>query len=145
AKPAHVQAVIAGYATPAATRTASLLVNGRTSASQAVQGPAGGRAVVGFPALDAPYGVSRFEVRIDSSDAFPNDDGLLFAVQRSDPRQVLFIHAATDTRSPRYFGDALASAGESAFVLQSVSIEQAVNMAFSKYGFIVLSNLSGLP
>jgi hypothetical protein len=58
---------------------------------------------------------------------------------------VLFIHATTDARSTRYFGDALASAAESAFVLQSVSVEQAVNLSFSKYGFVVLSNLFGLP
>ena len=31
-------------------------------------------------------------------------------------------------RSPRYFGDALGSAAESAFALQSVSVEQAVNL-----------------
>ena len=145
AKPARVQAVIAGYSTPAATRTASLLVNGKTIATRPVQVSAGGRATVEFPSLDVPYGHSRCEVRIDSADAFPNDDGYLFAVERSDPQRVLFIHATTDTRSPRYFGDALGSAAESAFVLQSVSVEQAVNLSLSKYGFVVLSNLFGLP
>ncbi len=92
-----------------------------------------------------PYGHSRCEVRIDSADAFPNDDGYLFAVERSDPQHVLFVHATTDTRSPRYFGDALGSAAESAFVLQTVSVEQAVNLPLSKFGFVVLSNLFGLP
>ncbi len=58
---------------------------------------------------------------------------------------MLFIHATTDARSPRYFGDALRSAAESAFGLQSVSVEQAVNLSLSKYGFVVLSNLFGLP
>jgi hypothetical protein len=145
AKPAHVQAVITGYATPAATRTASLLVNGRTTATKTVQVPAGGRATVEFPSLDVPYGFSRCEVRIDSSDAFPNDDAYLFAVERSDPQRVLFIHATGDMRSPRYFGDALGSAAESAFVLQSVLVEQAMNVSLSKYGFVVLSNLFGLP
>ena len=145
AKPAHVQAVIAGYATPAVTRTASLLVNGKTTATRTVQVPAGGRATVEFPSLDVPYGFSRCEVRIDSADAFPNDDGYLFAVERSDPQRALFIHATTDTRSPRYFGDALGSAAEAAFGLQTVSVEQAVNLSLSKYGFVVLSNLFGLP
>src|SRR5580704_3269740 len=36
ARPARVQAVIAGYATPAATRTASLVVNGRITATRTV-------------------------------------------------------------------------------------------------------------
>jgi hypothetical protein len=145
ARPARVQAVIAGFSTPAATRTASLLVNGKTISTKPVQVSAGGRATVEFPSLDVPYGHSRCEVRIDSADAFPNDDGYLFAVERSDPQHVLFVHATTDTRSPRYFGDALGSASESAFVLQSVSVEQAVNLSLSKYGFVVLSNLFGLP
>jgi hypothetical protein len=145
AKPARVQAVIAGYATPAATRTASLIVNGKSTATRTVQVPAGGRATVEFPSLDVPYGFSRCEIRIDSGDPFPNDDGYLFAVKRSDPQSVLFIHATNDARSPRYFGDALGSAAESAFVLQPVSVEQAVNLSLSKYAFVVLSNLFGLP
>jgi hypothetical protein len=144
-KPARVQAVIAGYSTPAATRTASLIVNGKATATQTVQVPAGGRATVEFPSLDVPHGFSRCEVRIDSADGFPNDDGYLFAVERSDSQPALFIHATSDTRSPRYFGDALGSAAESAFALQSVSVEQATNLSFSKYGFVVLSNLFGLP
>ncbi len=145
AKPSRVQAVIAGYGTPAATRTASLLVNGKVTATQAVQVPAGGRATLEFPSLDVPYGFSRCEVRIDAADPFPDDNGYVFAVERSDPQRVLFIHATTDTRSPRYFGDALGSAAESAFVLQSVSVEQAANLSLAKYGFVVLSNLFGLP
>jgi hypothetical protein len=145
AKPVRVQAVIAGYSTPAATRTASLIVNGKTTATQTVQVPAGGRATVEFPSLDVPHGFSRCEVRIDSADGFPNDDGYLFAVERSDSLPALFVHATSDTRSPRYFGDALGSAAESAFALQSVSVEQATNLSFSKYGFVVLSNLFGLP
>jgi len=145
ARPAHVQAVVAGYATPAAARTASLIVNGKTIASKEVRLAPDGRATVEFPSLDVPYGVSRCEVRIDSADAFPNDDGYLFAVRRSDPQNVLFVHAVSDARSLRYFGDALRSAAESAYVLQSASVEQMPALSFSKYGFIVLSNLFGLP
>ncbi|PYR81964.1 MAG: hypothetical protein DMF87_03540 [Acidobacteria bacterium] len=44
AKPTRVQAVVAGYATPAADRTVSLVVNGKTVATQAAHVPAGGRA-----------------------------------------------------------------------------------------------------
>ena len=145
AKAVHVQAVIAGYATPAAERTVSLIVNGKTTATRSVQVPASGRATVEFPSLDVPYGFNRCEVRVDSADAFPNDDGYRFAVQRSDPQHVLFVHAITDARSPRYFGDALASAAESAFVVQMASVEQAVSLPLSKFAFVVLSNLSGLP
>src|SRR5262249_44834884 len=96
AKPVHVQAVIAGYARPAAERTVPLIVNGKTTATRSVHVPASGRATVEFPSLDVPYGFNRCEVRVDSGDAFPNDDSYRFAVQRSDPQHVLFVHAATD-------------------------------------------------
>jgi hypothetical protein len=145
AKPVHVQAVIAGYATPAADRTVSLVVNGKTTSTTTVHVPAEGRASLEFPSLDVPYGFNRCEVRLDAGDAFPDDDRYLFAVERSDPQHVLFVHGTSDTRSPRYFDDALGSAAEAAFVLQSVSVEQASNLPLSKYGFVVLSNLTGLP
>jgi hypothetical protein len=144
-KPARVQAVVAGYGTPAATRTASLVVNGKTVATASVQVPAAGRATVEFPSLNVPYGFSRCEVRIDSGDALPADDAYLFAVERSDPLRVLFVHAATDTRSPLYFSNALTSAAETAFTLQTVTTEQAANLPLSKYAFIVLSNVIALP
>ena len=86
-----------------------------------------------FPSLDVPYGFSRCEVRIDSADALPADDAYLFAVEHSDPLRVLFVHAATDSRSPLYFSNALTSAAESAFTLQSVTIEQAANLPLAKY------------
>src|SRR6185437_1378917 len=79
-KKARVQAVIAGYHTPAATRTVSLIVNGKTAATQRVDVPASGRATVEFQSLDVPYGFTKCEVRIDSADALPADDASLFAV-----------------------------------------------------------------
>src|SRR6202789_1008412 len=71
AKPIRVQAVIAGYGTPAAQRNVSLVVNGKTTATKTVTVPANGRATVDFPTLEVPYGFSRCEVNIDDADAFP--------------------------------------------------------------------------
>jgi hypothetical protein len=144
-KKARVQAVIAGYETPAATRTVSLVVNGKTVATQKVQVPANGRANVEFNSLNVPYGFSRCSVRIDSADALPADDASYFAVERSDPLQVLFLHQASDRRSPIYFGDALAASAESAFIMESVAADQAASIQPSKYAFIVLSDVPSLP
>src|SRR5580692_9393841 len=110
AKPVHVQAVIAGYATPASTRTASLVVNGKTTATKPVAVPANGRATVEFPALEVPYGFNRCEIKIDAADGFPADDLRRFAVERSDPQKALLIHNYGDNRSPLYVGAALAAA-----------------------------------
>ena len=45
----------------------------------------------------------------------------MFSVERSDPRRVLFIHEANDSRSPLYFRSALASAAEGAFALETAA------------------------
>jgi hypothetical protein len=145
AKPVHVQAVIAGYGTPAAKRTVSLVVNGKTTAAKTVAVPANGRATVDFPSLEVPYGFSRCEVKIDDADGFPADDLRRFAVQRSDPQKALLIHNYGDNRSPLYIGAALSAAAQSAFILESINVNEAADRQASNYAFIVLSDLSSMP
>ena len=145
AKPVHVQAVIAGYGTPAATRNASLVVNGKTTATKAVAVPANGRATVEFPALEVPYGFSKCEVKIDSADGFPADDLRRFAVERSDPQKALLVHNYGDSRSPLYVGAALGAAAQSAFVLESINVNEAADRKPSNYAFIVLSDVNSVP
>jgi hypothetical protein len=144
-KKARVQAIVAGFGTPAATRAVSLIVNGKTVATKNVNVPANGRATVEFQSLDVPYGFTRCEIRIDSADGFPADDVSVFAVERSDPRRVLFISDAGDARSPLYFRSALGSSAESAFTLEAVSAGEAANQPLSKYAFVVLSDLISVP
>jgi hypothetical protein len=144
-KKTHVQVVVAGFNTPAATRTVTLVVNGKTAATKTVDVPANGRGSVEFETLDVPYGFTRCEVRIDSADSFPADDVSLFAVERSDPRRALFVTDAADSRSPLYFRSALASAAEAAFALDVVSAGQAADLPLSKYAFVVLSDLISVP
>jgi hypothetical protein len=140
-KKTRVQVVVAGFNAPAATRTVSLLVSGKTIATRAVVVPANGRATVEFQSLDVPYGFTRCEVRIDSADAFAADDASLFAVERSDPRRALFVYEPGDSRSLLYFRAALASAAEAAFTLDSASVAQASGLPLSKYAFVVLSDV----
>jgi hypothetical protein len=144
-KKARVQAVIAGFGTLAATRTVSLIVNGKTAATKAVDVPANGRATAEFQSLDVPYGFTKCEVRIDSADTFPADDVSIFAVERTDPRRALFVSDAADSRSPLYFRSALGSAAQSAFGLDVVSTGEAASQQLSNYAFIVLSDLISVP
>ncbi len=144
AKPVHVQAVIAGYGTPAAQRTVSLVVNGKTTATKPVAVPAHGRATVDFPALEVPYGFSRCEVKIDA-DGFPDDDLRRFAVERSDPQKALLIKNYVDNRSPLYVGAALSAAAQSAFILESINVNEAADRKPSNYAFILLSDLASMP
>jgi hypothetical protein len=144
-KRARVLAVIAGHQTPAATRTVSLVINGAVAATKKVEVPADGRATVAFESLDVPYGASRCEIRIDAADGFPADDASGFAVKRADPERVLFVHQASDSRSPLYFGAALAAAAQASFVLQPISAEQAADVDPTKYAFVVLSDVVSIP
>jgi len=141
----RVQAVIAGYGTPAASKTVSLVVNGKTIASRKVDIPPDGRATVEFQPLDVPYGLNHCAITIDSADGFPADDTSVFAVKRSDPERVLFVHQASDTRSPVYFGAALAAAAQASFNLQSIDIEKSADIDPAKYAFVVLSDAMALP
>jgi hypothetical protein len=145
AKPVHVQAVIAGYGTPLAQRTASLVVSGKTTASKSVTVPANGRATVDFPALEVPYGFSRCEVKIDAADGFAADDLRRFAVERSDPQRALLIHHYGDGRSPLYVSAALSAAAQSAFILESINVSEAGDRKLTNYSFVILSDLNSLP
>ena len=144
-KKARVQAVIAGFHTPAATRSVTLVVNGKGVATQNANVPANGRVTVEFQTLDVPYGFSKCEVRIDSADTLPADDVTLFSVERADPEDVLFVHERGDTRSQVYFGAALVAAAESAFTVENVPADQMGNANLQKYAFVVLSDVTSVP
>ncbi len=144
-KKTSVRAVVAGYHTPAASRTVSLIVNGKVTATQNVQVPANGRTTAEFTALDVPYGLNRCKVTIDSADSLPADDVALFGVQRSDPEPVLFVHQPDDSRSALYFGTALESATQAGFKLESVTLDKAAASQLSNYAFVVLSDPLSVP
>jgi hypothetical protein len=140
-KKSRVLATIAGYGTQAAKFKASLYVNGKLQATKPVELAADGRASVEFLALDAPYGFSKGEIRIDAGDAFPSDDHFYFSAERADPRPALFIQDPRNTRAFLYFRTALESSNEPAYTLTAASPDQAMNLALAKYPFIVLSDL----
>lgn len=144
-KKARIQATVAGYGSPSARRTVSLLAAGKVLATKAVDVPENGRASVEFQGLDVPYGFARCEIRIDGADKLAQDDRFLFAVQRSDPRPVLFVHESRDSRSSLYFRAALAASAEAAFSIDAVASEQTAHQDPSRFAFVVLSDVLSLP
>lgn len=141
----RVEAVIAGFNTPAATKRVLLVINGKIVATNKVSIPPNGRVTTEFSPLNVGYGFNRCSVQIDGGDALPADDSSVFSVRRSDPERVLLIHSAGDARSPLYFGAALEAAAPSGFVVQSVAAEQAADLDPSKFAFVVLSDTPSLP
>ncbi len=140
-KKVRILATIAAYGAPAAKLKASLYLNGKPQASKPVDLPADGRATVEFLALDAPYGFSKGEVRIDSADKFPADDHFYFSAERADPKPALFVEDSRSARAFLYVRTALESSNEAAFTITAASPEQAANLGLQKYAFIVLSDL----
>ena len=144
-KKVHVQAVIAGVGTEATKRTASLVLDGKTLESKSVDVPANGRATVEFLSLESPYGFHKAEIRIQPDDSLREDDRFPFAVERADPHPVLFLHQGGQSRGELYYRAALESVPEAGFVIEPLPVEQATNQAFSKYAFVVLSDIGSVP
>lgn len=144
-KRVKIQATIAGFGTPAAKRTVTLLLNGRELQSKSVDVPENGRAPVEFVGLDAPYGFSKGEVRIDAADSLPVDDHYYFSTERADPRKVLFIDDGRHARAELYFKVALDSTGDGGFQLESLHPDLAASANLSNYAFVVLNDLSSVP
>ncbi len=140
----RIVATVAGFATPEATRTVTLLINGRAAGSQSIKIPAAGRASVVFAGPDIPYGLVRASVQIDSADGLGADDRYDFVVQRSERVHGLFVHQGSDSSTTLYFRSALQSAADAAVVLDEVTPEQLRNRDLSADAFIVLSDVAGL-
>jgi hypothetical protein len=144
-KKARIEVTVAGYNTEEAQRRVTLQVNGRAAAAREVKIPASGRATVEFTGLDFPFGFVRCEAVLEGgSDALPGDDRLRFAMERSDPRRVLFVHEPKDSRSPLFFRTALAAA-TAQFALDTVSVDKAAEIAPDKFSFVVVADVLSLP
>ena len=148
-KKARVQAVIASVGQPAgasaAKRTVSLVLDGKVLESKSVDIPPNGRASVEFVSLDSPHGFHKGEIRIEPGDSLHEDDRFDFAVERTDPHPVLFLHTGGQERDVLYYRSALESVTDAGFVLEPLAVEQAANQSLSKYAFVVLSDVRALP
>ena len=144
-KKVRVQAVVAGIGTEKARRTVSLVLDNKVLERKDVDVPANGRASVEFLALESPYGFHRGEVRIEPGDALPQDDRFPFAIERADPRRVLFLHQAGQNQSELYYRTALESAPQAGFALDPLAVGEAGNQSLSKYAFVVLADTGALP
>src|SRR5262249_23239148 len=144
-KKSRVLVTVAGYNNQKATRTVSLMLNGRIVETKQAEAPEGGRAAVEFLSLDVPYGRNKGEVRIDSGDSLPADDVFYFSVERADPRKAMFVQEAAGSRGLLYFRAALDSSGQSSFEIDPVTVEQIANLIPSKNAFVVLNDLLSVP
>ncbi|MDP8989652.1 MAG: BatA and WFA domain-containing protein [Acidobacteriota bacterium] len=144
-KRVKIQATVTGFGTPAAKRSVTLLLNGRELQSKTVDVPENGRAQVEFLGLEAPYGFSKGEVRIDAADSLPGDDHYYFSTERTDPRKVLFIDDGRRPRAELYFRTALDSSGDGGFQMDTQRPEAAAAANLSSFAFVVLNDPASVP
>ena len=145
-KRARISATITGFSAPAATRTVTLLMNGKTISSKSISVPENGRGSAEFAGLDqASYGFNRCEIRIDSADGLPADDRYMFSVERTDPKKVLFVDDGRRPQAQEYFRAALNATPDSAFQLEPLRPDVAANSDLSKYAVVVLNDVAPLP
>ncbi len=142
---ARVRATVAGLHTPKAAKTVSLVADGKVLATKPVEIPENGRASVEFTGLDTGYGFHRGEIRIDGAgDAFPNDDTFRFAIERSDPRKVLYLQSNRDARSALYVKAALDAAVPNAYSIETAAVETTSAPNLSNVSFVVLADPGAL-
>ena len=144
-KKARVHAIVAGYQTPAAKKTVSLVLNGKTLATKTVDVPAGGRATAEFLGIDAPYGFSRGEIQIDGGDSLKADDRFAFAVERGDPKKALLIHDGRQARAAIYIRAAIDASAEAAYNFETMTADSAANVKLSNYAWILLADVANPP
>ncbi len=144
-KKVRIQAVIAGSNTPATKRSVSLALDGKVLDTKSVDVPANGRASVEFVSLDSPHGFHKGEIRMEPGDSLHEDDRFDFAIERTDPHPVLFLHPAGQNLDELYYRSALESVSEAGFTLEPLAVEQAANQSLSKYAFVVLSDIGQMP
>jgi hypothetical protein len=113
--------------------------------SKSVDVPSNGRASVEFLSLDSPHGFHKGEIRIEPGDSLHEDDRFDFAIERTDPHPVLFLHPAGQDRDELYYRSALESVSEAGFNLEPLAVDQAANQSLSKYAFVVLSDVGTMP
>jgi hypothetical protein len=141
ASTARIEAVIAGYHTPAATRTAVLRAAGREIARKPVAVPAAGKASVLFEGgLNIPYGFAQCEVAVLESDALDSDNAFLFAVNRADPERILLLDNTSTNTSYLYLNTALSATTGTLFKTE----QSGPVPSFTGISAVVLSNPGAL-
>ncbi len=144
-KLARILVTVSGYETASTKKPVSLWLNGRQQAAKLADVAANGRATVEFVGLEAPYGWSRGEVRIEGGDALAADDVFRFAMERADSRRILFVRESRQARSALYFKSALEATGTANFAVDEVSPDQTAGVDPSKFAFVVLNDPAFLP
>ena len=137
-----LQAVIAGFNTPAATKNVSLVSMAKSWRRKKVDIPANGRATVEFAPLNVDYGFNRCsDAESKAAMHFRLTMPASSPCAAPIPSACSSCIAARPTLARRLLsGRRSSAAAQSSFVLQSVAAEQATDLDPSQFAFVVLSD-----
>lgn len=141
AKNTRLTATLAGWHTETATKHVSLVLDGKAIASRDINIPPNGRAQIEFLSFDVPYGAHRGEVRMEPHDQLADDDSFAFSIERADPRRVLFLYAGGRPQQAFYYKTAMEAAADTGLIVEPEAVELATRNDFSKFAYIVLSDI----
>lgn len=136
----RVKAVISGWQTTPSPKRVSLYLDGKLIAQKDLTVPDCGKGQVEFTGFDIPYGQHRGEIRIEPHDKLPQDDVFRFAIERADPRKILFLYPQGHSKDATYYRSAIESARDIGLAVQAEPLEQATGETLSDYAFVVLSD-----
>jgi hypothetical protein len=140
----RIAATIAGWNTPVAKHTATLLLDGKTVAHSEINVPANGRTPIEFSGVAVPYGWHRGEIRLEPEDDLPADNSFAFAIEHAEARKVLLLYAGRNRAGALYYRAALETGAHGSLVAQAASVEDASLRDFSRFAFVVLSDTGEL-
>lgn len=139
----ELTASVRSFAPQAATRTVTLMQNGRAVAEQTVEVAAGGRAQAEFAPLELTSGSNRVEVVLDPGDELAGDDRRYLAIKRPEPRKVLLVAPSTDSLGALYASAALETLTTLALTAD-VRTTPLGDPPLADYSFVVVTDLGSL-
>lgn len=140
----RITASITGWQSTPSSRRVTFSLDGKTIAQKQVPVPDCGHREIEFTGFEIPYGAHRGEVRIEPHDDLPQDDFFHFAMERSDPRTILFLYRQGRSRDAMYYRSAIESSKGTGLAVQAEPLEQASGETLSRYAFVVLSDPGAL-
>lgn len=140
---ASIRAVVASYAGQARDVSLGLYFNDVKVASTAVNVPAHGRAEAVFTETEPGPHWTRGEVRIESSDALPQDDRFYFALEKTDLQTVAFVSGSSGNLSAKYMETALGAVPKSFYRFQLLAPSQLTDANIRSFAYIVVDAGSG--
>jgi hypothetical protein len=142
----QVSANIVSHAGPSRDMQVELLIEGRTYASELVNVPASGSALVSFNDLELGIDESRLEVRIEAgnSDAITADNQYYLSTNSAEGLAVLILEAGTVRPGQIFLDTALNSISDPILETDIIAGRAEINLAMAEYDLVILSDIAAL-